>query len=824
MKRLPGLFCLCLLLAVLFSDQALAQTQPQLGDVALLSTLGATRLAADPTRDRIYALVPANNSVAVIDTTTLAVTATVPIGTNPVDLSISPDAATLYVANSNSEYGAIGSGTDTISVLDLATLQTRAPLTLSAPAYSLAAGLNGRLYVETLTGNGDAIEQVSAATGKVQATFARDVAGPALAISPDGTTLFVSSQDDFGVTTLSSYDVSTATPRALKSGTSTGGRLAHLGVGHQGKQLCVPCDEGNANGQTALFSAADVSTYFGLFDAAGFSPLAFSPDDALLYGVGDNSGHMLGVTDTATFQTRTVALPDFGSSGLFSDVQDVQTDRTGSYVFVSADGSNSTLTIQLVVLTTGAGSLKPAALLPALTVEAAGVGGTVFQPFTYQIKASHSPTSYAAANLPSGLTLDLGTGLISGAYAPTNSSASAATFQVVLTATNAVAIASATLAMTFQPDLQAPVITSALQVSTPVEQPFTYQITAAHGPYHYGATGLPTTLKLDSATGLISGTPVLPGTYPVQLEADNSHGQDTETLTLVVASSGVPAPVITSPLAVSTTQADGQFSYQITATNSPTSFTATGYPGDFVFNPHTGVFSGQPINGVYTVALTASNGGGTASATLTLTVADPVNPPPVITGGTATGQVSQSFLYSPEAGPDAPVAATYTATGLPPGLTIDPAYGDITGTPTQPGTFPVQVQITTVNGSAQATITIQIDPNLPYVTVDNTGVLADIGDGTPAVFQVHLDRTLPANLVIYYTLKGTAANGMDYQLLKGHKRVKAGKNLAYINVKPLGDLGGAPKKTVKLTLTTDPGYLLGEDTASRVKIVGPGFQ
>ncbi len=37
---------------------------------------------------------------------------------------------------------------------------------------------------------------------------------------------------------------------------------------------------------------------------------------------------------------------------------------------------------------------------------------------------------------------------------------------------------------------------------------------------------------------------------------------------------------------------------------------------------------------------------------------------------------------------------TYSATGLPPGLDIDPVTGDITGTPTTPGKYSVTVTAT----------------------------------------------------------------------------------------------------------------------------------
>ncbi|KAB2661568.1 MAG: hypothetical protein DVB32_02330, partial [Verrucomicrobia bacterium] len=50
---------------------------------------------------------------------------------------------------------------------------------------------------------------------------------------------------------------------------------------------------------------------------------------------------------------------------------------------------------------------------PVIT-SAATIQGTVGQSFSYSITATESPTSYGAANLPAGLSLDPTTGVISG--------------------------------------------------------------------------------------------------------------------------------------------------------------------------------------------------------------------------------------------------------------------------------------------------------------------------------------------------------------------------------------------------------------------------
>src|SRR5437870_11868248 len=106
-----------------------------------------------------------------------------------------------------------------------------------------------------------------------------------------------------------------------------------------------------------------------------------------------------------------------------------------------------------------------------------------------------------------------------------------------------------------------------------------------------------------------------------------------------------PKPVITSPT-TATGQVGVAFSYQITASNGPIiSYGATGLPAGLSVNTSTGLISGTPTTaGTYSVTISATNSGGTGSATLTLTInpATPVIQPPF----TATGQVGVAFSYT----------------------------------------------------------------------------------------------------------------------------------------------------------------------------------
>ena len=165
----------------------------------------------------------------------------------------------------------------------------------------------------------------------------------------------------------------------------------------------------------------------------------------------------------------------------------------------------------------------------------------------------------------------------------------------------------------------APAITSSASANGAMNSPFSYQITATKSPTSYNATGLPAGLSVNTATGLISGTPTTSGTSTVGLSATNSSGTGTANLTLALSSASAPA--ITSATTASGTMGTA-FSYQITATNSPTSYGCDGAAcGLASINTATGLISGSPsTSGTSAIGLTATNSNGTGSASLTLKV------------------------------------------------------------------------------------------------------------------------------------------------------------------------------------------------------------
>ena len=85
----------------------------------------------------------------------------------------------------------------------------------------------------------------------------------------------------------------------------------------------------------------------------------------------------------------------------------------------------------------------------------------------------------------------------------------------------------------------------------------------------------------------------------------------------------VGAPAFSSSSFTATGAANGSFTYRISASGNPTSYGATGLPAGLLLNTTTGEITGTPtVGGTYSVTVSATNAGGTRSATLTLNFTD----------------------------------------------------------------------------------------------------------------------------------------------------------------------------------------------------------
>jgi hypothetical protein len=271
------------------------------------------------------------------------------------------------------------------------------------------------------------------------------------------------------------------------------------------------------------------------------------------------------VGQTLSFQLTADNSPtSFAASGLPAGlslntatglVSGVPTEEGTFAVSFSAANGNGTGPAQTVSFTI---DLDP----PSITSSSVAVG-TVRSSFSFQVTASPNPTAFQISNgtLPTGLTLAQDTGVISGT--PTVSG----NFVVQVQARNSKGLGVAS-SLTFSIAGIPPVITSALTATGNAEQPFSYQITANNGPFtSFAASGLPAGLSINTATGVISGTPGATFSGDVTITASNSAGGDSRTLRLVI------NPVI---VIITTTNVTG-------SVGTPLSFQLAANPANDVF-------------------------------------------------------------------------------------------------------------------------------------------------------------------------------------------------------------------------------------------------
>ena len=260
-----------------------------------------------------------------------------------------------------------------------------------------------------------------------------------------------------------------------------------------------------------------------------------------------------------------------------------------------------------------------------------------------------------------------------------------------------------------------PVIDATTAAAGTVSTTYSYQIDALNSPTSYSATNLPPGLTLNTSTGVITGTPTTAGTSTFTVTATNSIG--TSPATQVSITINPSAPVITSSLTATGTVSVG-FNYTIQATNSPTSFSASPLPPGLSLNTSTGKISGTPTTaGTTNVTISATNVTGTSpTETLVITINGIV---PVITSPLSkSGIVNAAFSYTAAA---TNTPTSWTATPLPPGLTLTADTGVISGTPTATGTTNVTLTASNSNGAGPAaTLVITIEPPVPVITSSGT--------------------------------------------------------------------------------------------------------
>jgi alpha-tubulin suppressor-like RCC1 family protein len=294
----------------------------------------------------------------------------------------------------------------------------------------------------------------------------------------------------------------------------------------------------------------------------------------------------------------------------------------------------------------------------------------------------------------------------------------------------------------FPPISAAVIVTSSLPAGT-VGSAYASTLAGSGGttPYSWSATGLPGGLSLDSTTGVIRGTPTTAGSSPVAITLTDAGKQTVaKTLTFSI----VAAPVIvTSSLPDGTV--DGLYSFPLTGAGgtTPYSWSATGLPAGLNLDSNTGVISGTPttVKSSSVVVTLTDTGTQTVSKTLDLSI---IAAPLIVTPSLPDAVVGSAYSAS-LAGTGGTTPYSWSATGLPGGLSLEMSTGVVSGTPTMAGSSLVTIALSdasarTVSGTIRLVVVdvLTIPTNsLPVARVGNgySTTVAGGGGTTPYIWS-----------------------------------------------------------------------------------------
>ncbi|HEY7426509.1 MAG TPA: putative Ig domain-containing protein [Gemmataceae bacterium] len=354
--------------------------------------------------------------------------------------------------------------------------------------------------------------------------------------------------------------------------------------------------------------------------------------------------------------------------------------------------------------------------------------------------ASNGTLSYSADGLPPGLSIDSGTGEISGTIdntADTNSP-----YSVMVTATDGTNTNSQTFNWYVAPLAMNPVDDQESQEGTTVS----LQVSATDnvGTPTYSATGLPDGVSINATTGLISGTVGLGsfGSSPYQVTVTATDGANTSSQSFVW--TVTPRVPLVNPGLRSNASGDS-VSLQVSAT-SPSgtlSYSATGLPDGLSINSSTGLISGSLADDAvsdtpYTVTVTADDGTSSSSQSFSWTISainlvapdDQSN----LDGDTVSLSLTTSYHGMG--------TLSYSADGLPPGVSINSSTGLLSGSidNTADTDSPYEVTVTVTDGTNTMSQTFYWTIN-PLVSVDPLDDQSN-ADGDVVSLQVSVEDAL----------------------------------------------------------------------------------
>jgi len=393
-------------------------------------------------------------------------------------------------------------------------------------------------------------------------------------------------------------------------------------------------------------------------------------------------------------------------------------------------------------------------------VTTTGTAGTAFSQTFTQSGAIGGATFTTASTLPAGLTLSAG-GVLSGTPTQTGS------FPIVVTVTDGNGCtgtgAPYTLVIGCQTINVTNPVTNTGTAGSPFSQTFTQSGAIGGATFTVNSGTLPAGLTL-STGGVLSGTPTQTGSFPITVKVTDGNGCTgvgaTYTLTI-----GCQTITVTNP-ATATGTIQVAFSQTFTQSGAIGGATFTLNSGSLPAGltlSSAGVLSGTPtVTGSFPITVKVTDGNGCTGVSATYNLVINCQTITVINPGTTTGTVSTPFTQTfTQTGANGTATFT-TASTLPAGLTLSTA-GVLSGTPTQPGTFPIVVSVTDSNGCTGTGPIYTLIISCQTITVTNPATTSGAA-GTP--FSVTFTQTGGIG-TITWSESGTLPTGLTFHTATG---------------------------------------------------------
>lgn len=223
-----------------------------------------------------------SNNVSVISTKTLTVVATIPVGTEPFGVSVSPDGAFIYITNK---------GDNTVSVINAATNKVVATVPVGVSPQGIVVSPDGSTAYVANSGTNN-VSVISTATNIVRASIPVGSAPFGVAISPDGTKVLVANHDSKTISVIS------ASSASVTSTISTEGKPKCIAISPDGTKCYVSSD------YSVMGFSISTGVMLGMAYVHGAFGLVVGPDGSKVYVSTDGYDTILLTSNYYTINER----------------------------------------------------------------------------------------------------------------------------------------------------------------------------------------------------------------------------------------------------------------------------------------------------------------------------------------------------------------------------------------------------------------------------------------------------------------------------------------------------------------------------------------